>query len=441
MKVLVVGGGGREHAIASALSRSGSVVYSVMKNHNPGIARLADDFKLVRETDVDKVVEYALSRSVDMAVIGPESPLEVGLVDTLEAVDIKCMGPTRLAARLEISKSFARSVMRKHQVPGNIEFATFDNLKDAKKYLMDHDKDMAVKPVGLTGGKGVKVMGEHLLTKQDTIHYLEEIFDQNIGGGGVVLEEKLIGEEFTLQAFCDGSNVIPMPLVQDHKRAYEGDVGPNTGGMGSYSQEDHLLPFVSAQERDTALDIMRRTVSAMAEEGCPYRGVLYGQFMNTGAGPRVIEFNARFGDPEAMNVLSIISSSFTEICEGIADGDLSPSKVQFHNKATVCKYVVPRGYGTEPMAGMEIKVDEEAIAREGARSFFAMVNEEGGRILTTASRAVGVVGIADTIEAAERSCEKALTHVTGEAIFVRHDIGRPEVLRRRVEHMQQVRRR
>ena len=173
-----------------------------------------------------------------------------------------------------------------------------------------------------------------------------------------------------------------MPLVQDHKRAYEGDVGPNTGGMGSYSQEDHLLPFVTAKDRDAALDIMRRTVEAMAEEGCPYRGVLYGQFMNTRDGPKVIEFNARFGDPEAMNVLSIISSSFTNICEGIADGNLSPSKVVFQNKATVCKYVVPQRLRHRADGRQEIKVDEKAIAREGARSFFAMVNEEDGRILT-----------------------------------------------------------
>ena len=329
MKVLVVGGGGREHAIASALAASGSTIYSAMRNHNPGIARLAKEVKLVKETDVPAVVEFALARSVEMAVIGPEAPLEVGLVDALQAKGVKCVGPTKAAARLEISKSFTRELMRKHQVPGNIDFAVFDDLQGARRYVLDNDQEMVVKPVGLTGGKGVKVMGEHLLNKEDTIRYLEEIFEHHIGGGGVVLEEKLVGEEFTLQAFCDGRNVIPMPLVQDHKRAYEGDVGPNTGGMGAYSQEDHLLPFVTARERDAALDIMRRTVAAMRAEGSEYRGILYGQFMNTRDGPRIIEFNARFGDPEAMNVLSIISSSFTDVCTGIADGNLSLNKVAF----------------------------------------------------------------------------------------------------------------
>ncbi|MDW5563993.1 MAG: phosphoribosylamine--glycine ligase [Methanomassiliicoccus sp.] len=440
MKVLVVGGGGREHAIASALAASGSTIYSAMKNHNPGIARLAKESKLVKETDVPVVVDFALSKGVEMAVIGPEAPLEVGLVDSLEAKGIRCVGPSKAAARLEISKSFTRALMRRHQVPGNIDFAVFDDLASARKFVLENDREMVVKPVGLTGGKGVKVMGEHLLSKQDTIRYLEEIFEHRIGGGGVVLEEKLVGEEFTLQVFCDGHDVIPMPLVQDHKRAYEGDVGPNTGGMGAYSQEDHLLPFVTARERESALDIMRCTVAAMRAEGCEYRGILYGQFMNTRDGPRVIEYNARFGDPEAMNVLSIIASSFTDICTGIADGHLPANRVSFLRKATVCKYVVPRGYGTDPAAGKVVNVDEKAIAKIGAKAYYAMVSEENGQVLTTTSRAVGVVGIDDTIEAAERTCEKALAHVTGDALFVRHDIGRPEVVRKRVEHMQQVRR-
>ncbi|MBI0583830.1 MAG: phosphoribosylamine--glycine ligase [Methanomassiliicoccus sp.] len=439
MKVLVVGGGGREHAIAAALAASGSTIYSVMRNHNPGIARLAKEYRLIKETDVPAVTEFAASRSVEMAVIGPEAPLEVGLADALEAKGIGCVGPRKEAARLEISKSFTREIMRRHQVPGNIDFAAFDDIESAKRYVLDNDRDMVVKPVGLTGGKGVKVMGEHLLTKQDTVRYLEEIFEHRIGGGGVVLEEKLVGEEFTLQAFCDGKSVVPMPLVQDHKRAYEGDVGPNTGGMGAYSQEDHLLPFVTARERDAALDIMRRTIEAMRSEGHEYRGILYGQFMNTRDGPRVIEYNARFGDPEAMNVLSILASSFTDVCAGIADGNLSPSKVSFMDKATVCKYVVPRGYGTEPAVGKEVRVDERAIAKVGAKAYYAMVSEENGRVLTTTSRAVGVVGIDDTIEAAERACERALTYVTGDALFVRHDIGRPDVIRMRVEHMRQVR--
>ncbi|HOQ26727.1 MAG TPA: phosphoribosylamine--glycine ligase, partial [Methanomassiliicoccaceae archaeon] len=390
MKVLVVGGGGREHALAAALERSGAELYSAMRNNNPGIARLAKEVRLVRETDVSSILEFARAAGVDIAVMGPEAPLEAGLVDALEAEGIGCVGPTKAAARLETSKSFARELMQRYGVPGNLRFASFDDLDEAKGYVREAGFELAIKPVGLTGGKGVKVQGEHLHDIKESEAYLEEIFGQGLGGGSVILEERAVGEEFTLQVFCDGRNVVPMPLVQDHKRAYEGDVGPNTGGMGSYSAEDHLLPFVSESDKEAALDILRRTVEAIAQEGHPYRGVLYGQFMLTRDGPRVIEFNARFGDPEAMNVLSILETPFLEVCEGIVDGSLSPN-VSFARKATVCKYVVPAGYGTAPQSGKPIEVDEEAVAREGARLYYAMVDGEAGRVVTTTSRALGVV--------------------------------------------------
>ncbi|HPT73826.1 MAG TPA: phosphoribosylamine--glycine ligase [Methanomassiliicoccaceae archaeon] len=438
MKVLVVGGGGREHALAAALERSGAELYSAMRNNNPGIARLAKEVRLVRETDVSSILEFARAAGVDIAVMGPEAPLEAGLVDALEAEGIGCVGPTKAAARLETSKSFARELMQRYGVPGNLRFASFDDLDEAKGYVREAGFELAIKPVGLTGGKGVKVQGEHLHDIKESEAYLEEIFGQGLGGGSVILEERAVGEEFTLQVFCDGRNVVPMPLVQDHKRAYEGDVGPNTGGMGSYSAEDHLLPFVSESDKQAALDILRRTVEAIAQEGHPYRGVLYGQFMLTRDGPRVIEFNARFGDPEAMNVLSILETPFLEVCEGIVDGSLSPN-VSFARKATVCKYVVPAGYGTAPQSGKPIEVDEEAVAREGARLYYAMVDGEAGRVVTTTSRALGVVGIDDSIQEAEEACERALRHVRGEAIFVRHDIGKAELVNRRVEHMARLR--
>lgn len=438
MKVLVVGGGGREHALAAALERSGAELYSAMRNNNPGIARLAKEVRLVRETDVSSILEFARAAGVDIAVMGPEAPLEAGLVDALEAEGIGCVGPTKAAARLETSKIFARELMQRYGVPGNLRFASFDDLDEAKGYVREAGFELAIKPVGLTGGKGVKVQGEHLHDIKESEAYLEEIFGQGLGGGSVILEERAVGEEFTLQVFCDGRNVVPMPLVQDHKRAYEGDVGPNTGGMGSYSAEDHLLPFVSESDKEAALDILRRTVEAIAQEGHPYRGVLYGQFMLTRDGPRVIEFNARFGDPEAMNVLSILETPFLEVCEGIVDGSLSPN-VSFARKATVCKYVVPAGYGTAPQSGKPIEVDEEAVAREGARLYYAMVDGEAGRVVTTTSRALGVVGIDDSIQEAEEACERALRHVRGEAIFVRHDIGKAELVNRRVEHMARLR--
>jgi phosphoribosylamine--glycine ligase len=298
---------------------------------------------------------------------------------------------------------------------------------------------LAVKPVGLTGGKGVKVQGEQLKDKSEVLAYVKEIFDTKMGGGGVVLEEKAMGEEFTLMAFCDGRDIAIMPLVQDHKRAFEGDLGPNTGGMGSYSAEDHLLPFVKRAERDQAKDIMSKVIAALAKDGMPYKGVLYGQFMLTSAGPKVIEFNARFGDPEAMNVLPLLRTPFSSVCEAIVSGRLASMKVEFAEKASVCKYVVPTGYGEKPAADKEIKVDEAAVRREGARAFYAAVNEVDGVIMTTNSRAVGVVGLGASIAEAEKRCEAALLHVKGEAIYVRHDIGRPDILRQKVDRMARIR--
>jgi phosphoribosylamine--glycine ligase len=439
MKVLSVGGGGREHAIVKALAKSGAEIYAAMGNKNPGIVRASRGFKLVKDTDVENVVKFAAESAVEMAVIGPEAPLEIGLVDALVKEGIGCVGPTKDAARIETSKAFMRGLMSKYKVSGNIEFCTFYDFEGAKKYVLDAEMEVAVKPVGLTGGKGVKMQGEHLKDKEEVIRYVKEIFDNKIGGGGVVLEERLEGEEFTLQAFCDGRTVVPMPLVQDHKRAFEGDKGPNTGGMGSYSMEDHILPFMTKKELDQAMDIMRKVVGAMARDGCPYVGILYGQFMLTRIGPKVIEFNARFGDPEAMNVLPVLESDFVGICKDIVAGKLSPSKVKFESKATVCKYVVPEGYGTKSKSGHEIRVDEEGVMNEGAHLFYANVNEENGRILTTSSRSIAVVGLEATVEKAEKVCERGLRHVSGDAIYVRHDVGKRELIQKRMEHMKRIR--
>jgi phosphoribosylamine--glycine ligase len=204
--------------------------------------------------------------------------------------------------------------------------------------------------------------------------------------------------------------------------------------------EDHVLPFMTGKEFDQAMDVMRKVIGAMAKEGCPYVGVLYGQFMLTRNGPKVIEFNARFGDPEAMNVLPVLESDFLGICEDIVAGRLSPSNVRFERKATVCKYVVPEGYGTKSKSGHEIKVDEEGVSNEGAHLYYANVNEENGRIMTTSSRSIAVVGLEDSIGRAEEVCEKGLRHISGDAIYVRHDVGKQELIQKRIDHMKRIRR-
>jgi phosphoribosylamine--glycine ligase len=439
MRVLAVGGGAREHAIVAALVRSGAEVVVAMKNRNPGIARLAKDCLFADETDVRKVVEFAESKSAELAIVGPEAPLEAGLTDGLSSAGIPTASPSKAAARLETSKSFMRELLLKHKVRGAVKFHVADTVKDAEDAIAQLGTNIVVKPTGLTGGKGVKVFGEHMMSREDIIAYADEILSKKIGGSArLVIEEKLVGEEFTVQAFCDGRKVVPMPAVQDHKRAFEGDKGPNTGGMGSYSQMDGLLPFLPRRDYDDAVAIMSQVVDALRDEGAEYRGALYGQFMLTKDGPRVIEFNARFGDPEAMNVLSLLKSSFGYICERMANGGIATKDAAFAPKSSVCKYVVPDGYGTKPLAGEEIRVDEAAIVKAGAVLYYANVNEKDGRIFTTTSRTAGIVGIADSIADAEKIAEDAVKHVSGK-IFVRHDIGKKDMLDAKVARMRKIR--
>jgi phosphoribosylamine--glycine ligase len=439
MRVLAVGGGAREHAIVSALARSGAEVYACLKNRNPGIARASKEFLLADENSVDKVVEFARSKGVELAVIGPEAPLEVGIVDALQDAGIPAASPTMSAAMIETSKSFMRRLLSEHRIRGAVRHRIVDSVRDLEDALDDLGLDVVVKPVGLTGGKGVKVYGEHMMTRQDILGYGKEILDKRIGGSAkLVVEERLVGEEFTLQAFCDGSNLVPMPAVQDHKRAYEGDRGPNTGGMGSYSMQDGLLPFLRKEEYDLAADIMRETVAALRKEGALYRGALYGQFMLTREGPKVIEFNARFGDPEAMNVLSLLTSDFVEICSKMAHGGIGQGDATFVPEASVCKYVVPEGYGTKSLADQEIVVDERAVEREGALLYYASVNEKDGRIFTTSSRSIGVVALSESIAEAERMVERGISHITGR-IHVRHDIAKREMLEAKARRMENIR--
>jgi phosphoribosylamine--glycine ligase len=306
-------------------------------------------------------------------------------------------------------------------------YRVFHSLEDAVSFIESYDGDLVVKPIGLTGGKGVRIMGEQV-DRAGAISYVRSL------NGEAVIEERLLGEEFTLQAFVDGNHLVPMPLVQDHKRAHEGDTGPNTGGMGSYSLPDHMLPFVTKPDYSHALDIMKEVVAAMGRTGQPYKGILYGQFMNTADGPKVIEFNARFGDPEAMNVLSLLTSDLSEIVSRIAEGSLSKTQVTFAPKATVCKYLVPDGYPDAPHAGETITLGKDS----GALLYYANVEQNGGQLVTQSSRTLAYVGIGDTLEAAEQSAEKAASSVKGR-VFYRRDIGTRALLDRRVAHMKELR--
>jgi phosphoribosylamine--glycine ligase len=429
MKILVVGGGGREHAIASALGRNTkNEIYSVMAKRNPGIGALAKKVHLCKETDVKSVAGFAKEIGAAYAFIGPEAPLEAGIVDTLESAGIACIGPTRAAARLETDKAFCREMMDRNHLDGCPLYRVFHSAADAAHFIKSYDGDLVVKPIGLTGGKGVRIMGEQV-DRAGAIAYARSL------NGDVVLEERLLGEEFTLQAFVDGNHLVPMPLVQDHKRAFEGDAGPNTGGMGSYSMQNHMLPFVKEVDFQKALAIMQSVVAAMERTGSPYKGILYGQFMNTAQGPKVIEFNARFGDPEAMNVLSLLSSDLSEIVCRICEGSLASSHVTFEPMATVCKYLVPKGYPDMPHAGDSITLpaDHQALL------YYANVEKTAsGTLVTQTSRTLAYVGIGETLEEAELNAEQAASAVRG-AVRYRRDIGTRALLDRRIAHMKELR--
>ena len=424
MKVLLVGSGGREHAIAMAIKQSAEepTLYAAMRYKNPGIARLCEDYLLVNETDVQKVADYA--RSADLVVIGPEAPLAAGAVDVLNDRGVRAFGPTRQAALIESDKGWARSFMSRQGISGCPKYALFDDLRDADRFVLDNidDGNLVIKPVGLTGGKGVVIVSSY----SEGSDYLKKL------KGPVVIEECLSGEEFTVQAFVDGNVVAPAPAVQDHKRAFEGDLGPNTGGMGSYTDKSYVLPFMDEGDYRAAVAIMQDTVDALKSSGMTYKGILYGQFMLTRAGLMVVEYNCRFGDPEAMNVLPLLRSDFVELAESAIDGTLKSTDYEL--LATVCKYVVPAGYPANPKP-TEITIDKDQI---NATLFYASVDEHDGTIVTTTSRALAVLGVADTIDDAEQQAEHALQFIRGD-VFARHDIGKRELVQSRIEHMKRIR--
>ena len=424
MKILLVGGGAREHALGESLCTDQSTrLYVTAADLNPGLARLAREYAQLHERDTSAIVGWASQRGVDLAVIGPEDPLDAGLADALWEAGIPTVGPKLAAARVETSKLFTRELMRRYDIPGGVDYHFFTDPVRCEQFLRETGSDWALKPVGLTGGKGVKVMGVQLHSREEAIQYGHHVIGERIGGtAGLLLEERLFGEEFTLQALVDGQHVVPLPLVKDYKLAFEGDRGPNTGSMGSYSCGDGLLPFLNETDRRHAARILEQIVHALWAERIEYQGVLYGQFIMTAAGVRLVEINARFGDPEALNVLSVLEGSFADVCQAIVNRRLAGVDIRFHNRASVCKYLTPPGYGVMPRAGVLLRINESAIERLGVRILFGRVALHGDGFLTTTSRAIALLSISETVAEAGAAVEEALQFVEGE-YHIRHDIG------------------
>ncbi len=411
-RILLVGNGAREHAIAVALSRSEVEIVAHMDKLNPGIASLAKEVNINTLMDPRKLPDLF---GIDYAVIGPEAPLSVGVVDYLARNGIESIGPFQEAARIETSKAMARRVLENVAKEANPIFKIARSIDVLRKFEDEIGvENIVVKPDGLTGGKGVKIFGDHFSSREELEKYAESLL---IDHGIVILEEKVVGTEFTVQAFSDGKRIEPMPLVRDYKRAFDGDQGPNTGSMGAYSREDHRLAYVTDEDLNAALDIMQRSIIGIKKmTKLEYRGILYGQFMKTTEGIKVIEFNARFGDPEALNVLSILRTPLDSVFQSMIDGNvLQP---EFENKATVCVYIVPQGY-----PGPEVVKDKPLSIVSGVESeiYYASVYDKEGIIHTTGSRAIGILAKGNTVPEAREIAYKDAERVNGK-IRYRTDI-------------------
>jgi phosphoribosylamine--glycine ligase len=385
-------------------------------------------------TDANAIGDFARRHSVDLVIIGPEAPLEAGVADQLWDFEIPCFGLRQALAQVETSKGFARDLMTKYHIPGLPVYKRFETLSGVESFLSELGNQYVVKFDGLMGGKGVRVSGDHLHSHTEAIEYCQSLLDR---GGTFLIEEKLEGEEFSLMSLSDGEHLLHFPPVQDHKRALEGDRGPNTGGMGSYSMADGLLPFLQLKDVEAAKQINQDIIQALNQEcGSKYVGVLYGGFMVTAGGIKLIEYNARLGDPEAMNVLAVLESDLLELVSAAIGGHLNQHQIKVQPKATVCKYAVPEGYPDNPVKGQPIDVSG---VRKPENLYYASVNaEEGGQLLEAGSRTVAYVGIADTLKEAEEMAEKEISAVKG-PLFHRKDIGTETLIQKRVAHMTRLR--
>ena len=436
MNFLVIGSGAREHIIAQKLFDAGVSVFSVITNRNPGLIYLSKEFLFVNEykANIQKIIDFSLSKNIDCVVIGPEDPLALGFSDSFLNKGIPVVGPTKLLAQIETSKGFTRDLLVRNEIYVSPRYERFNSIDGVEDFIKDLSDEYVVKYDGLMGGKGVKVSGEHLMSTQEAISYCNQLIDL---GGTFIVEEKLLGEEFSLMSFCDGKSVIHMPAVQDHKRAYDGDVGPNTGGMGCYTDSNHSLPFLTDNELNQAMEINERVSTALVKEfNEGYKGILYGGFMATSDGVKLLEYNARFGDPEAMNLLTLLDSDFASVCMSMANGNLVD--VKFKNEASVCKYVVPKGYGSNPANDATLVVNDSY--RKHSDLYYAAVNvNDSGDITTTSSRAAASVSTGHDIATAESRCESGLSYISGNNIFVRHDIAKPHLIDKRIQNMESIR--
>lgn len=409
MNVLVIGSGGREHAIVEALKRSLKATKIYAAPGNAGIAQLAECVA-IKDTEVEKLVEFAKSHNVELTVVGPEASLAVGIVDRFREEGLAIFGPTKAATEIESSKDFAKRLMVKYDVP-TAAYATFSDYDEALAYVRSGSLPTVLKYDGLAAGKGVVIattMEEAEATLRDML------LDTRFGKGRVVIEEFLTGEEFSLMCFVSGNKICPMPVAQDHKRAYDNDEGPNTGGMGAYTE----LPFITVEDHDYAMrNIMQRVADAMVAEGTPFTGVLYGGLMKTPNGIKVIEFNARFGDPETEVVLPRLKSDAVDLFMAVARGE--EPKAEWNDRATLGIVLASKGYPGSYDKGAVIRGTE----RVESKIYHMGTAMKDGELVTAGGRVMIVVSEAATLaEALEKACAD-VEKIECDNLFHRTDIG------------------
>ena len=415
MRILVVGGGGREHALVWKLAKSPRVTKIYCAPGNPGIGELAECVNISAD-NVKALCGFAQEHNIDLTVVGPEKPLTDGIVDYFAARGLKVFGPSREAAQLEGSKSFAKERMQKYGVP-TADFAVFDSAAAARAYIEAKGTGIVVKADGLAAGKGV-VVAE---TATEALQAIDEIMLKKVHGDAgcqVVLEERLIGEEASLLAFTDGFTVAPMVAAQDHKRVGDGDTGPNTGGMGAYAPAPVMTTQLLAEVQQTILQPM---IDGLRNDGILYQGCLYAGLMITAAGPKVIEFNARFGDPETQVVLPLLDGDLLPVLEACVDGTLAETEVRWQKGATVCVVLAAGGYPGEYRKGDAIAGVAAAEAK-GAMVFHAGTAMTGDAVVTHGGRVLGVTAVAQDIAAAVAKVYPAVEQIKFAGMQYRRDI-------------------
>ena len=417
MKVLVVGGGGREHAILWALSKSPKVSQLYCAPGNGGIAALAECVS-IKATDVAAMVSWAKENAMDFVVVAPDDPLALGMVDALEEAGIPAFGPRANAAIVESSKIFSKELMAKYHIP-TAKYQSFTDLDEALAYIRREGAPIVVKADGLALGKGV-VVAQTVAEAEEAARSMMADGKFGAAGSRVVIEECMTGPEVTVLCFTDGEHLSPMPPSRDHKRAYDGDKGPNTGGMGAISPAPGYTPEIA---RRCMEEIFRPTIDALRAEGRPFRGVLYFGLMLTPDGPKVVEYNARFGDPECQAVLSLLESDLMEIFLACRNGTLDQVDVRWTDGAACCLVLASGGYPGKYETGLPITGLEEA-GRTAVVFHAGTKRGEDGQILTSGGRVLGVTATADTLEAAIQKAYESAGAISFPDMHFRTDIGR-----------------